>query len=159
MWKQCFNILNCNANLDLLGSVYLSLVDKACQHDFTRSQTSHFFLIFLQVISQFLQYLIIMNIFRNSEGKKAPFSFVVCSSFYSDIKIRLNCLWLLMHNWRNIFVFISLRCLYILFYKGLNTTSAYIIFPSTNVYHMALGRRSIIKTYIIRIHMENSFRT
>ena len=35
-----------------------------------------------------------------------------------------------------------------------------IIFPSAlNVYHIALGRRSIIKTYSVRLHMEDSFRT
>ena len=31
-------------------------------------------------------------------------------------------------------------------------------FPLANVYHMAFGRRSIMKTYSVRLHMENSFR-
>ena len=31
-------------------------------------------------------------------------------------------------------------------------------FPLANVYHMAFGRRSIIKTYSVRLHMEDSFR-
>ena len=44
-------------------------------------------------------------------------------------------------------------------YKGLNITSEYITFPLANVYDIALGRRSIIKTYSVRLHMEDSFRT
>ena len=51
-----------------------------------------------------------------------------------------------------------LRWLYALFYKGLNITSAWIIFPLANVYHKALGRRSIIKTYSVRLHVDDSFR-
>ena len=38
-------------------------------------------------------------------------------------------------------------------------TSAYIMFPLANVYHIALARTSIIKTYIVRLHMEDSFKT
>ena len=32
------------------------------------------------------------------------------------------------------------------------------MFPLANVYHIALGRRSIIKTYSVRLHMEDSFK-
>ena len=32
-------------------------------------------------------------------------------------------------------------------------------FPLANVYHIALGRRSIIKTYSVRLHTEDSFKT
>ena len=53
----------------------------------------------------------------------------------------------------------TLRWLYILFYKGFNVRSALITFPLANVYHIALGIRSIIKTYSVRLHMEDSFRT
>ena len=52
-----------------------------------------------------------------------------------------------------------LRWLYILFHKGLNMTSAKIIFPLANVYPIALGIRSIIKTYSVRLHTEDSCRT
>ena len=44
-------------------------------------------------------------------------------------------------------------------YKGLNITSALIIFWLANLYHIAFSRRSIIKTYSVRLHMEDSFRT
>ena len=58
-----------------------------------------------------------------------------------------------------IFYYAYLRWLYVVFYKGLNMTSACIIFPMANVYHIALGRRYLIKTYSIRLQMEDSFRT
>ena len=32
-------------------------------------------------------------------------------------------------------------------------------FPLADVYHIPLGRRSIIQTYSVRLHMEDSFRT
>ena len=44
-------------------------------------------------------------------------------------------------------------------YKGLNITSALIIFWLANIYHIAFSKRSIIKTYSVRLHMEDSFRT
>ena len=53
----------------------------------------------------------------------------------------------------------TLRWLYILFYKGFNVRSALITFPLANVFHIALGIRSLIKTYSVRLHMEDSFRT
>ena len=43
-----------------------------------------------------------------------------------------------------------IRWFYILFYKGLNVRSALITFPLANVFHIALGIRSIIKTYRVR---------
>ena len=44
-------------------------------------------------------------------------------------------------------------------YKGLNITYAKMIFPLPNVYHIAVGIKSIIKTYGVRLRMEDSFRT
>jgi len=46
-----------------------------------------------------------------------------------------------------------------LVYKGLNITYVKMIFPLANVYHIAVGIKSIIKTYSVRLHMEDSFRT
>ena len=34
-----------------------------------------------------------------------------------------------------------------------------IFFPFANVYHIALGIRSVIKSYSVRLHMENAFRS
>ena len=53
----------------------------------------------------------------------------------------------------------TLMWLYILFYKRFNVRSALITFPLANVFHIALGIRSLIKTYSVRLHMEDSFRT
>ena len=55
--------------------------------------------------------------------------------------------------------FRSLRWLYIVFFKGLDITTASIIFPLANVYHIVLGRRSKIKSYSLGLHVEDSFRT
>lgn len=57
-------------------------------------------------------------------------------------------------------IIVQWRRLHILFTKGLNITSALIIFWLANIYHIAFSRRSIIITYCIRLqcHMEDSFR-
>ena len=45
------------------------------------------------------------------------------------------------------------------FYKGLTITSVEIIFPLANVYLIALGMRSITKTYCVRLQMKDYLRT
>ena len=50
------------------------------------------------------------------------------------------------------------RWLYIIFYKGLYITRTF-FFWQMLANHMAHGRRSIIKTYSFRLHIEDSIRT
>ena len=44
-------------------------------------------------------------------------------------------------------------------FKALDITYAKIISPFANVYPIALGRRSVIKTFSLRLRMEDSYRT
>ena len=76
---------------------------------------------------------------------------LLCSSFHGIIIMHLAV------GMKHLF-FILLRWLCILFYKGLNITSAIPIFPLANVYHIALGIRSI-KPNSIRLHIEDPFIT
>ena len=42
---------------------------------------------------------------------------------------------------------------------GVSAITVALLSPLVNVYHIALGRRSVIKTYRLRLGVEDSFRT